>query len=771
MKVLRQFLNRAVALARSRSARRRVALAAGLAALLAPVGAWFAFPFPCAELAAYPAALELLDRSGAALRLELGPGDFDCRPRYEANPDDWICRAIVAAEDRRFWSHPGVDLAALVRAAGQNLTHGRIVSGASTIPTQVIRLVEPRRRTLATKVIEAFRALQLARVMDRRAILSQYLNRAPFGGNLVGIEAASRRYFGKRPQDLSLAEAALLAGLPQSPSRLRPDRHPEAARRRQSYVLERMEACGAITAAERAAAATQTIALRPMGRPFRAPHFCEWALESAPVTVPGQPLRTTLDPGLQRVVEAALRRGAPARAQAGIHGGAVVVVEVRTGAVRAMAGSPDYGDRRHAGQVNAALAPRSAGSTLKPFAFAQAMDAGRLAPLRMLADVPLTYRDYRPGNFDGDFLGLVTARDALILSLNMPAIEVVGETGVGPFHACLRRLGLDSLDRSPEHYGLGLAIGNGPVRLADLATAYACLARGGLWMPARLYEQGAAPAPRRVFSEEAAWLVADILSGEERSIAAFGHLADARLPRLAWKTGTSAGFRDAWAMAYNPEWVIGVWIGNPDGASSPGLVGARAAAPVAWEIFRELQPDNDAPWFPRPAGVASREVCPVSGQPPGPYCGRTVADWHIPGVTRCEPCAVHRLAIAGAGTNGTPAATVVEVWPAEVQAFLDRQQAARTGRPAVLATGPRIVNPAAGTTFRRTDEVREASRTLALIAESPGRTGPLYWFVDDRPLSASSPRAPVLWPVERGRHVFVCADASGRSDRVEVTVE
>lgn len=768
MNVRSVILQRAARLWRSRRSRRAAAAAAGLVALGA--GLWCALPFPRRELDVYPAATELLDRRGAPLRLEFGPGDLDCRPRYEADPGDWICRAIVSAEDRRFWDHAGIDVLALARAAVQNASRGRVVSGASTISTQVIRLVEPRRRTLWAKAVEAFRALQMERQLGKRAILSQYLNRAPFGGNLVGIEAASRRYFGKRPQDLSLAEAALLAGLPQSPSRLRPDRHPGAAHTRQAYVLARMEACGAIDAAQRVAAAAQPIVLRPSARPFRAPHFCEMALEDAASSA-GRAVRTTLDPALQRTVEAALARGAAARAKAGIHGGAVVVLEVRTGAVRALAGSPDYADRAHAGQVNAARAPRSAGSTLKPFAFAQAMDAGRLSPLRVLADVPRSYRDYRPGNFDGDFLGLVTARDALILSLNMPALGIVQQTGAGPFHECLRRVGLDTLDRTADHYGLGLAIGNGPVRLTDLAGAYACLARGGTWIPPRLFEDAPAAAPRRVFSAEAAWLVADILSGEERSMDALGHLADARLPRLAWKTGTSAGFRDAWAMAFNPEWVIGVWIGNPDGAPAPGLIGARAAAPVVWEIFRELHPANDGPWFARPAGIERRTVCPVSGQPPGPHCPRTIEDWAIGGVTRCEPCAVHRLAVHA--DSGRPAtADVIEVWPAEVQSFLDRQRVAGQGRgKAALAAGPRIVHPVSGTTFRRMDDVREASRTLALTAEAPAGGGPLYWFVDDRPLSVARANAPVLWPVERGRHTFVCADPSGRSDRSEVMVE
>ncbi len=825
------------------SAVRRLALwAAGTAGVLALLfaAAWFVFPFPRELLARYPAAMILLDRDGAPLRMRLGPNDTDCRLHYHPDPDrDWICKAVVAAEDQRFWTHHGVDPAALARASVQNAKGLRRISGASTITTQVVRLMQPKRRTLAAKVSEAFRAIQLERILGKREILEQYLNRAPFGANLVGVAAASRRYFGKEPADLSLAEAALLAGMPQSPSRLRPDRFPERAKKRQAYVLERMEALGMITDGQRTAAAAQPVVTRRDAYPFRAPHFCDLLLDevqrfngsavegvSEHATRNTQPsteeVRTSLDPALQRLAEEMLRRHAAALRGQGVYGGAVVILDVKSGEVRALAGSPDYGDAAHAGQVNGAVAARSAGSTLKPFAYALALDQGRITPATVLADVPRTFKDYVPANFDGTFNGPVPARAALVLSLNIPALELVEQEGVPEFLGLLKKLGFGTLRDSPARYGLGLALGNGSVRLLDLAGAYACLARGGVWRPYRLTSAGKreerkngktekanqvemeqrngitkkpnqgemrqtsgkteerdgsaegnackteeTTPERRIFSPEAAWLAAEMLSGDERAADTTGHHADVRLPRIAWKTGTSSGFRDAWAVGLNPEYVVAVWIGNPDGRPSPALVGARAAVPVMWDIVRGLYPANDSPWFTMPPGVKKRAVCTVSGLPPGPHCPRTEEEWFIEGVSPAVPCGVHRLCRK---EDGGEVMEVREVWPAAVEAFLRQRTASGVADSATTRTDgpPRLVSPRPGTVLRLVEGVA-ANQRLTLRAESGG--GLLYWFVDDQLVATAKVAESASWPLVRGRHVVVCCDADGRSAKAEVEVE
>ncbi len=801
--------------------------------------AWFACPFPRGLLARYPGAAVLCDREGTPLRVRLGPHDQDCRPIYQPHRDDWIVKAMVAAEDRRFWAHHGVDPVAVLRAAWLDATHLRKVSGASTLSMQVMRLAEPRPRTLGAKVVEAFRALQMERIYSKDEILTQYLNRAPFGANLVGIEAASRRYFGKGPEDLSLAEAALLAGVPQSPSRLRPDRRLARAQQRQAYVLERMVASGCITEEQRQAAQSQQLVLRKETRPFRAPHFCDlaearladthFAEPPHPVPLPrgergkavtsnqdsipigkmsrgenqqrlaravrgsspsplggdgrgeghaasvqgesrsqGAPppsiaVRTTLDPKWQRVAEEALRRHAAELAAGEIRGGAVVILEVKTGAVRALVGSPDFSDKRNQGQVNAALAPRSAGSTLKPFAFALAFDRGLATPGTVLADVPRNFGDYRPENFDKHFRGLISARDALILSLNLPALEIEQQVGQPLFYRTLRQLGLETVEKPATHYGMGLVLGNAEVRLLDLANAYACLARGGEWRPARVFEDAPEAAGRRVFSPEACWLVADALGGQERALDATGHSADVRLPPLAWKTGTSSGFHDAWTVAFNSEIVIGVWAGNPDGAGSDLLVGKKVAAPVVWEILRRIYPDNDGPWFERPAGLAQREICAASGSVPGPYCRDRIEDWCIGGVTSCRACGVHVRAPDAAGL-------LTESWPPEVTQFLARQRAVPAPSSAKVVR-VRITSPSPGSAFRLVEDLAGAEQRLPLSAAGVGGAGALHWFDNDRYLGVARGGEPLFWPLARGRHQFVACDAAGHSDRVAISVE
>lgn len=741
------------------------------------VALWLAFPFPLAKLEQYPASLILTDRDGAPLRVVLGAGDVDCRPGYWPGAADWIGKAVVAAEDRRFLRHPGLDPLAVLRAAWQDLRHWRRVSGASTITTQVIRLLEPRPRTVVTKLIESWRALHLERRLDKTGILAQYLRRAPFGGNLVGIDAASRRYFGKAPGDLSLAEAALLAGLPQAPARLRPDRHLDRARRRQAWVLERMLVCGMITREDADRAQAQEIVLKPEAYPFRAPHFTELAVRQA--TGRGVQ-RTTLMPQLQARAEAALRQHRPGLQAAGITGGAVVLLEVKTGAVRVLVGSPDYWDRPHRGQVNGALAPRAAGSVLKPFLYALAVDQGRLTPGRMLADVPMFFRGCSPENFDSEFRGLVTAHEALVQSLNIPALQLAEEVQPQAFYDTLARLGLTTLRRGAEHYGAGLVLGTCDVRLLELANAYACLARGGQWLPWRTVARGAAAEPIPVFSAEAAWLVADMLSGDERALGGTGHRADAWRPRVAWKTGTSCGLRDAWTIAWNPEYVLGVWFGNPDGRGAPALVGVETAAPVALELFYELYRGREAPWFERPPGVVPRQVCAASGMPAGLHCPDVADDAFIPGITCVPVCGVHRLVAVGKGADGANRSEVKERWPAPVAAFLRRQQGDRGGLrlgdavgDAAVASGSRlrIVAPAGGGTFRCLPPGLDREPQRLQLRAQAGSSRRLYWFVDNQPLGSALASESLYWPLQSGRHTVVCADADGHADRVTVLVE
>lgn len=402
---------------RRRMLRLALAPAAAGGAVLSGVIVFALCAFPGRELTRYRACTHLVDRDGATLRVILPGNDTHCHPVPLRATGQWAARALVASEDKRFRRHVGIDPVAVARAALQNARAMRRISGASTISTQTIRLVTPRSRTLLTKLVEAAQAVRLERRLSKDGILEQYLNRVPLGGNLTGIESASRRYFGKNAVDLTLGEAALMMGLVQAPTRFRPDRYPARAVKRRAYVLERMAALGFIDAKARHTVEQEVLDIRCRTLPFEAPHFCDFVrrtrVDPSAETQGREPspsiVRTTLDSELQRIVAEETRRHAQTMRPAGVHGAAIVLLEVTSGAVRAMVGSPGYDDADHAGQVNGALALRSPGSALKPFAYAWAMDRGLCTPATVLTDVPVTFRDYTPRNFGQGYSGLIPA--------------------------------------------------------------------------------------------------------------------------------------------------------------------------------------------------------------------------------------------------------------------------------------------------------------------------------------------------------------------------
>lgn len=765
----------------------RLLLAGGLLFALC----WVVFPFRSQRLGSYADTVYLRDRAGTPLRTLLGADDLKCEPVALDQVSPWVGMALIAAEDKRFYAHPGVDPLAILRASWQNVSNGWVVSGASTLSTQIIRMTTPRKRHLGTKLAEAFRALQMEQRFDKDQILAQYLNRAPFGSNVLGIQAASRFYFGKDAAHLSLGEAALLMGLPQAPSRFRPDRYLKRALKRRDYVLQRMRELKMINADQHRAASEQPLAVGSHPESFAAPHFCDLLHATRPLT-PGVH-NATLDPDLQRLAEEELQRQSKALQPHGVFGGAVVILEVRSGAVRALVGSPDYFAPR-GGQVNAAVAARSPGSTLKPFAFAQAFDQGRYTPDRVLGDVPLQFKEYLPRNSDREHRGLVTVRDALVESLNIPAIRAVQAIGLENFAQQLRALGIRGIDQPASHYGVSMVLGTVELRLLDLATAYACLAREGLWQPFRLLEAEAVPEATRIFSPGAAWFISDILGGEERSMAFSGHSADTRLPRVAWKTGTSNDHRDAWTLGYNPEYVVGVWMGNPGGEGAAALTGINAAAPLVSRIFRRLYPDGNSPWYVRPAELRPSTLCRKSGQPLGPHCPEENTGWMLPGTTAMTPCRVHqllphdrhtgkRLPMSGLRAHHVDW-RVTEKWPRPVAAFLNAQRQGTRGAgepaPALGQQGtqgavqppPAILSPMDGSTLRlMTPPGGDKASPLALKARCADPREILYWFANQHFLGSTRADETFFWQALPGQHQIRCSTASGGVDVALVVVE
>ena len=694
-----------------------------------------------------------------------------------------IIQATVAAEDERFRVHPGVDPIAVVRAAWSNFRQGHIVSGASTLTMQIARLIEPRPRTYSTKIIEAFRALQLERLRTKRQILEIYLNLAPYGGNLVGVEAASLAYFRKHAKDLTLGEAALLSGLVQSPTRLRPDRHPRRAQRRRDHVLKRMFTCGYITKEQLRVALKEPVQVSRSPFSFDAPHFTRMLFQQHSHQTA---LRTTLDRHIQHVAETALRDRVDALRPQGVTNGSVVVIENATAAVRALVGSCDFFSVEDCGQINGTKAARSPGSALKPFTYALAFDLGIASPSTVLADVPRNFSGYVPENYDRGYQGPVTAREALAKSLNMPAVTLLKKVGTRNLLTLLRECGLTTLSKAPDHYGLALTLGSCETRLLDLTNAYACLARLGIHRPYRLLEDDPPTSARRVFSEGTAYLVADILSDVERPGGECLWKSKWTQVRLAWKTGTSHGHRDAWAFAYTPKYTVGVWIGNFSGKASRALVGVEAAAPVAARIIDHLHSQGSFAWYARPDSVGTRDVCAMTGMPVGKHCPSSVRELHRRNSPPQSPCSVHVLAKIDEQTGQclcplcskgrTYSLRVVENWPGELAAWFRRHGASDglvpphfSGCEAIYHDGlqHRILSPSDGQTYILNARQGENQKLLFRAGSSADR---LHWFIDNVLYKTCSSSRRLFWPLRKGRHRIACADDDGRSSSIVIHV-
>ena len=561
----------------------------------------------------------VLDRDGRLLRAY---STKEGRWRLPADVDDVdprYLKLLFAYEDRRFYQHFGVDPFAMTRAAIQFVMNGEIISGGSTLTMQVARLLEPRRRrSLPAKLRQMTRAVQLEQALDKKEILSLYLALAPYGGNLEGVRAASLAYFGKEPRRLTLAEAALLVALPQSPETRRPDRHPQTAREARNRVLDRVLEAGAVPEDEVARAKAQPVPHKRKQMPTLAPHSADQII----VADPGARVyRLTLEAPLQRRLQALAQERAQALGpDISI---AIVAVDNATGDVRAHVGSADYFDVRRHGQVDMTRALRSPGSTLKPFIYGLGFEDGLIHPETLIDDRPVRYGGYVPENFDLSFQGTVTVRRALQFSLNVPAIAVLDKVGAIRLSARLTQAGADLVLPTGEAPGLAMGLGGVGITLSDLTMLYAGLAQSGAAVALVERAGRAKPAPRRLLDPVAAWYVGNILVGAPPP-------ENAPRGRIAFKTGTSYGYRDAWSVGFDGELTIGVWVGRPDGTPVPGLVGRSAAAPILFDAFaRSGRPARRLAPAPRGALVATTGRLP----PPVQRFGATAG----PGVMKQAP--------------------------------------------------------------------------------------------------------------------------------------
>jgi penicillin-binding protein 1C len=724
-----------------------------------------------------------------------------------------LVRASLAAEDHRFFSHVGIDPIAITRAAFRNLKAGEVIEGGSTISQQVAKLLLARRkpsgdgarRGLVAKLREATIALRLEHRLSKHEILALYLNLAPYGNQITGAERAGRVYFGTAASQLTVAQAAFLAGLPQRPSAFNPYRKWRAAVTRQQFIINRMAALGQVTTVEAAEARAERLSLTREEQVFLAPHVVEMVL-AGDAARPTR-IETTIDAELQSDVEGIIRSQRSGLVAHRAHNVAVVVLHNATGEWLAWEGSGDYLDTTHGGTINGPLAPRQPGSALKPFTYALAFEEGR-NPATVLPDVPSHFSTAEPGvlysprNYDGQYRGPLLVRKALAGSQNVPAVALASELGIPKLVRFFRSAGLTTFDKTADYYGLGVTLGNAEVRLAELTSAYSIFARGGLQLSpvivrekrgltpffARFGALGRKKGSEPLISPRTAFWITDILADPAAREHVFGRGGSLDFPfQVAVKTGTSEGYRDNWAIGYTREVTVGVWVGNFDRTPLANSSGVTGAGPIFHAVMLSAQRrvaghllESTVPLAAPPAGVVQRQVCALSGLLANAWCPAKAAEW-MPSEGSGLPCSWHHESEAGLQTIWPEKyrqwavsqgfRTDVERRRASLESESSRRpQHAGEDRRATRERRLSIASPPDGALYLIDPTLRPEFQRLSFRAAA-GREGEyIDWAVNGQPLGRSRLDGALSWALVPGEHRITARDAHGRSAETRIRV-
>jgi penicillin-binding protein 1C len=730
----------------------------------------------------------VLDADGEILHVFLNKNQQWCLPPDSSfRIPDKLKTAVLEYEDRWFRWHPGINPAAVFRALAQNARSGEVKSGASTITMQVARLVRSKSRTLPNKLLEMLQALKLETLYSKKRILRLYLDHAPYGRNVVGVKAASLRYFGKTPERLSWAEAAVLAVLPNGPGLIAPGVRTELLKKKRDSLLLRLVQKKIINRDTYALSLIEPIPSESKPFPWSAPHLARELHSSAAA---GRfVFKTTIQKDIQVRVEDLVADHSERMRALGIRNAAALAVETTTGKVRAYVGSQDFFDFRSQGQVDGVLAPRSPGSLLKPFLYALAMDQGIVLPQTRVKDVPTYYGAFSPANASQKYDGLVTVKEALIRSLNVPAVRILYTMGVDPFHHFLKAAGVKTLFRSPEEYGLPLILGGAEVKAWDMAVLFRGLGNGGRFLPLTIFEEGAENGDScekpPLISPGACYLTLTMLRELKRPEAeTYWDQYQNQWP-IAWKTGTSYGQRDAWAAGVSPQWTVVVWVGNFNGEENANISGAPCAGTLLFSIYNCLPKSGRDSWFDAPPdGLDAARLCLETGYLAGPLCEKTQAVEAPRFMKPLRLCPYHqKLFLSDDGQyqvcsacweTGKVKETVRAVFPADVVQFLRE-----SGKP--VADLPRH-RPSC--TAQKAEEVLQIlyppdEARLWIPRDLDGRLEKvtfraahrekeilLYWYLDDVFVGTSRNRHARSCLLNFGTHTLEIIDENGNRARV-----
>ncbi|HTK81835.1 MAG TPA: penicillin-binding protein 1C [Bacteroidota bacterium] len=738
------------------------------------------YPLPAQK----PYSLIVEDRNGRLLHAFLAD---DGKWRLKTSPDEIparLKRILIQKEDRYFYYHPGINPFSIARAAFQNIIHRRRVSGASTITMQVARMMEPKRRTYLNKLVEVFRAVQLELKYSKKEILEMYLSSTPLGGNIEGLKSAAYVYYQTPIERLNIAQLFDLILIPNDPNDLRPDKNPDKLFSERMRLAREWMHEGLLSRRD-----SQILWQTPAGAtrnplPAFAPHFCLRIKEG----YAGQPVyHSSLDLRIQRIVEGLLSGNLKSWRDKGVQNSAALVVRNSTREIIAYVGSENFDDIGARGQVDAVKAIRSPGSTLKPLLYALSMERGELTPKTRLLDVPYDVEGFTAENYDGTYSGPVYADEALRRSLNIPMIRLLSGIGTAPFVDFLQTTGMSSLRDQRDRLGLSIITGGCGVTLEELVGAYAAFPNGGTYVRPSFAKQITVPAEeqkKKTFSVSTAFMVTEILAGLDRPDIPNNFESSLNLPKVAYKTGTSYGRRDAWAIGYSAEYTIGVWVGNVTNKGNADLAGSKAAAPLLIAIVNSISASHQKEILHQPVDLLKREVCATSGKLPNQNCRHLIEDYYSVVRTQDRVCDVDREYMVSddaritycpscLGNHRYRTATFENQPPELLSFWASMGKSTREPPPhnpecstVLSGEGPRILSPSRDMTYY----ILSKDQTIVLQAASAIDVGQHIWYVDDSFLERTRPGERRFISLNDGEHTIACMDERGRMSTITITV-
>ena len=699
----------------------------------------------------------------------------------EVSPD--LIKAILAKEDNWFYWHPGVNPIAVVRAFFQNILSGKRVSGASTITMQLARIMVPAKRTYLNKFVEMLRAFQIELHFSKKEILEMYLSYLPYGGNIEGVKSAAYIYFNRPPDKLSLSQAIALTVIPNDPNNLRLDKNPFQVMKERNQWIKTFTDANLFSQENLQDAIDEPVLSSRYAVNNEAPHFCRFVSEN----YPGDEIYTSLVQPVQKTAEKILLSYVNRVKAKMVSNGSVLIIDNKTNSVAAYCGSADFFDNSTSGQVNGITAIRSPGSTLKPFLYTLAFDTGELTPDMRLLDVPTDFGGYEPENYDLKYNGPVTAKFALVNSLNVPAVSLLRQIGLEKFLSFLQKNGFSDIAQNKNSLGLSLILGGCGTRLEQLTKAYTVFSHGGklypltYLKPVLLKDSNAV----KIFSAQAAYLTGSLLTTNERPDYPADFLSATDHPLIAWKTGTSYGKRDAWAIGFNPDYTIGVWMGNFDGKGSPELSGAETAVPLLFELFDAVDPKPKKLWFDRPAGLYLREVCSETGLLPTENCTHTEFDYYIENVSPNKKCDLYKTVYVNKDETiqycpeCLPKDGYKKVkypfYDSELMLWMMKNKIAFKRLPPhnplcqtrLTGEGPKIVSPSPDYEYY----VENNSKQQILLQAAPDPSvKTYYWYINNVFYKKSRPGEKLFFRPDQGELPIICLDDRGRKSTISIKV-